>query len=202
MDLRGPTAMLVEKAQAGDRVAFDELWARYASRLEASVRARLGQGLKERVEVGDILQETFLRAFQSVRRFRPQREGSFLAWLRRIAEHVILEEAAGQKKHAQVEADLDLPGRDPTPSQRARQEERFDRLQQALSSLSPDHRKVILLARVEKLPIKEIAVRMNRSADAVTNLLSRALAKLKDGFGDTESLHLPDRTLRQEPEDG
>ena len=47
------------------------------------------------------------------------------------------------------------------------------------------------LARIEGLRIAEIAERMGRSRNAVAHLLSRALAKLKDTFGDTESFHLP-----------
>jgi RNA polymerase sigma factor (sigma-70 family) len=77
-------------------------------------------------------------------------------------------------------------------------EERFARLRAALERLDADHRKVILLARIEKLPSREIAERMQRSPQAVAQLLSRALRKLRENFGRTESLHLPDRTLGRE----
>ena len=72
------------------------------------------------------------------------------------------------------------------------------RLQAAMERLSADHRQVIRLARIEKLPFKEIASRMKRSPGAVKLLLVRALRELKRGFGDTESLHLPDRKLGSE----
>ncbi len=75
-------------------------------------------------------------------------------------------------------------------------EERFERLEKALDGLSRDHREVIHLCRIEGLPFQEAARRMNRSADAVKMLLSRALEELKGKFGDTQSLHLPDRKLR------
>jgi RNA polymerase sigma factor (sigma-70 family) len=70
-------------------------------------------------------------------------------------------------------------------------------LQRALESLSPDHREVILLARVEGLSMKEIAERLHRSPNAVVQLLWRALKKLRDAFGETESLHLPPRRLSE-----
>ncbi len=70
-----------------------------------------------------------------------------------------------------------------------------ERLEKALDSLSPEHKEVILLARVEGLEIKQIATRLNKSVSAVKGLLFRALKGLKDSFGDTESLHLPERTL-------
>jgi RNA polymerase sigma-70 factor (ECF subfamily) len=77
-----------------------------------------------------------------------------------------------------------------------RREERFERLEKALRGLSPDHREVIVLARIEGLQMKEIAERLGRSNSAVKNLLLRALKELKSSFGDTESFHLPDRSLK------
>ena len=44
----------------------------------------------------------------------------------------------------------------------------------------------------------EVAARMNRSENAVRLLLARAAMKLRESFGDTESLHLPDRTFNTE----
>jgi len=79
-----------------------------------------------------------------------------------------------------------------------RRDERFERLQAALDSLSPDHREVITLARLKGLRGEEIAKRMNRSPNAVAQLLSHALKNLKEAFGDTESLHLPLRRLSSE----
>ena len=45
---------------------------------------------------------------------------------------------------------------------------------------------------------QEVAKRMNRSRQAVRQMLWRALLKLKAAFGDTESLHLPQRSLKED----
>ena len=72
----------------------------------------------------------------------------------------------------------------------------MDRLELALEGLSDDHRTVIRLARIEKLPVSEIASRMNRSPSAIRHLLLRGMQKLRESFGpETESLHLPARGL-------
>ena len=55
----------------------------------------------------------------------------------------------------------------------------------------------IRLARLEGLPVKEVARRMHRSEKATSVLLVRAQLKLKTIFGDTESLHLPQRSLEE-----
>ena len=81
-----------------------------------------------------------------------------------------------------------------------RREERFERLEASLEKLSVDHREVILLTRVEGLTFAETAARMGRSPDAVKQLLYRALRELRSTFGETASLHLPDRRLGGERE--
>jgi RNA polymerase sigma factor (sigma-70 family) len=74
--------------------------------------------------------------------------------------------------------------------------DRFDRLEKALEGLSPEHREVILLSRIKGLRVKEIAERMQRSSNAVSLLLARALKKMRSSLGETESLGLPHRTLK------
>ena len=85
-----------------------------------------------------------------------------------------------------------------TPSTVLQRDERFERLQKSMSRLKPDYRKVLFLARVRCLPIKEVAQRMERSPRATSVLLVRALMRLKEAFGETASLSLPDRSLEAE----
>ena len=84
-----------------------------------------------------------------------------------------------------------------------RRNERFDRLQGAIDSLSGDSREVVFLTRIEGLTLKQAAERMGRSHEAVKKLFWRALKQLRKLMTDTESLHLPDRELkREEDNDG
>ncbi|MBI4601533.1 MAG: sigma-70 family RNA polymerase sigma factor [Planctomycetes bacterium] len=160
------------------------------------MRSLVGAGLRGRLAVEDVVQETFARALRSLPRFRWEGEAAFERWLATIAEHVVLEEARAREKDAALELPPDVPGSAASPSKALRREERMGRLEEALAALSPEHREVILLARIERLSTAEIARRMGRSRDAVKQLLSRALKKLKEAFGGTESFHLPDRPLR------
>ena len=192
------TQAVIRRAQQGDRAAFDELAADHRSRIEALVHTRMGAHLKRVSEVDDVVQETFLRAFRSVGNFRWDGDDSLMRWLSGIAEHVLLKLAGRYERDQKISLDRDVSAGGTSPSRAARRDERFDRLRDALSRLSPDHRQVILLARVEGLRIKEVARRMNRSPDATMHLLSRAIRALRGSFGDTESLHLPPRSLRDE----
>jgi RNA polymerase sigma-70 factor (ECF subfamily) len=164
-------------------------------RLEAHIRMRLGPHLRREVSPEDVYQETLARALKSLPQCRADDEESFFRWLRGIAEHVILNLARRQRGDKLVYIDHDAPVAGPTPSKLLRREERFERLREALDALEPDYREVVYLVRIEGLKIKEAAERMNRSPKAVMHLLGRALKKLKETFGDTESLSLPPRRL-------
>ena len=193
-------AQRIEKAGAGDRAAFEELVSAVRPRLEALVRTRLGSQLERFVELDDVVQETLLRAFRSIARYRPEDDDSFLRWLGGISNHVLLEAAKRSRRDVIVPIDAEPEdGSHVSASRVARRKERFERLERALASLSPDHREVILLARVERLPMKEVGLRMGRTPGAVAQLLWRALQSLKESFGSTDSFHLPPLSLR-EPE--
>ena len=154
----------------------------------------MGDRLKAKVEPDDVVQETLSVAFESIEKFTWRGEESFYRWLGSIAEHLIW--SSSQKKAwGEIGLTRDVGARNTSPSKHIRREERFDRLEKALGDLSGDHRRVVILARIEGLKVKEIAARMNRSPDAVKKLLARALLNLKQSFGDTESLHLPDRRI-------
>lgn len=211
-----PTYDLVRKAQEGDPRAFGRLIERYRSRMETLIRLRMGTSLRRKVEPEDIFQETSLSAFRSLQEFRWLDQGSFFRWMAGIAEHVIQNQARyhfetrkrGGEPDAGPRADAGEPQPDPnelpdmggvSPLRNLMREERFDRLQKSLLELSRDHREVIILARVEGLPMAEIARRMHRSVDAASMLLLRALRHLKGVFGTTGSLGLPDRALEPPP---
>ncbi len=189
------TEILVNRAQSGDRDAFDEIVRVYCERLKHHIGCHMGSRLRGKLEIEDILQETFTVAFETINKFQWRGEAAFYRWLGSISEHVIL--TSSQKRAwSQIRLSQDVTAKGHSPSENLRRNERFDRLEEALANLSKDHREVLRLARIEGLKVKEIAVRMKRSPDAIWKLLARATLQLKESFGDTESLHLPDRRFR------
>jgi RNA polymerase sigma-70 factor, ECF subfamily len=194
------TELLVRRAQCGDKAAFDELAAACRPNLAALIRSRLGAQLGRELEVEDILQETMLKALQSIARFSFRGEGSFLRWLGTIAENVMRTAARRKSRRRGVPLGPEVPDRGEPQIKSLRRDERFDRFQRAFDALDHDSRQVIHLARIQGLPIKEVARRLDRTPNATSILLYRALIKLKGIFGDTESLRLPWRSLRGEEE--
>jgi RNA polymerase sigma-70 factor (ECF subfamily) len=91
-----------------------------------------------------------------------------------------------------------IKGSGTSASKMLRRDERLERLKDAVQTLNPDHRKVMFLTRVKGLPVKEVARLMGRSPGAVSMLLLRALDELKHALGPTDSVHLPEDTLKEE----
>jgi RNA polymerase sigma-70 factor (ECF subfamily) len=180
------TAALIGRARAGSGEALDALFGRCAPRLLALIRLRMGPSLRARLESRDILQATLLKSFQQISTLRSAETVALMAWLARIAENEIRDQAdrAGRQRRdvereapvneevAAIAADL------PSALTRVILDERAARLEEALESLSADHREVILLRKFEELSFAEIASRMGRSEDACRMLLARAMTAL------------------------
>jgi len=181
---------LIERFREGDETAFSQLFAKYRPRLGVLIRYKLGAALRERVEVDDILQEVFLAASKDIGSFTYRSAGSFMSWLSRIADHVIVDEARSQARQKRRAAEVvrfrsagNPGGPEPvdskTPSRIVIQKEVTEKLLGQLDALAPDYRDVILMAKVEGLSSTEIAERMGRSREAVAVLLHRALQRLR-----------------------
>ena len=191
------TFQLVGRAQRGDRSAFEELLTRSRERVRTIIEVRMGRSLRQKVDPEDLLQETTARALESIGKFQWQGKESFRRWLQGIAENVVRESAKKFRRELALDVAPELASDEASPSTLLRRSERFERLEQALEGLTEDQKRVILLARIEGVRVDEIARRMNRTTNAVRTLLFRAMQKLKDSFGDTESLHLPAKPLEE-----
>lgn len=198
MERQDSSRFLVGKAQDGDRSAFDEIAERYRPRILALLRARLGEHLGTRVDVEDLLQEIFLRAFSSFRQFEWFEDESLFRWLATIARNLVLEVARREKREMLLPSDHDFAAEDVSAWRTLARKERFLRLRDAINSLDPAHRQVILLARIQRLPIREVADRIGRTPRATTQLLLRASRQLREKFGNTESLGLGSQSLLDE----
>jgi RNA polymerase sigma-70 factor (ECF subfamily) len=189
------TADLAARARAGDAAARDELARRHEGRIRLYVRGRLGRGLASRLDVDDLVQETYLRAFRDLDAFQPAGEGSFYRWLTALARHAVVDAARAlrrRKRSAPVES-LDL-GEWSSLGPRAREiaaktfgpatgaalAEAQRRMEEALLTLSPAHRRVLTLRQFEGRAAREVAGLLGSTEQAVHALYRRALAAWAD----------------------
>jgi len=179
------TALLLA-ARAGSAEALDRLYQRVAGRLLAVIRIRMGRDLRSRMESRDILQATFLKSFERLGQFAGGDGATLMAWLARIAENEIRDQADFQhRQRRDIAASIPLDDAHELVATRVRSAfsqvvigEEAARLEAALESLDADHREVIVLRKLEELSFKEIAARMGRTEDACRMLLARAMVAL------------------------
>ena len=193
-----PMTDRLQAARGGDDVALGALIESHRDRLEEFVRSRVRAHYRSQIDLRDLVNEVVAIAVRSIATCRAQDEDAFFGWLVGIAKNVVLREIERLERRQTLQI-LDPPDSGtPSPSKDLRRVERFDRLRSALEGLSAEHREVILLVRIEGLPIREVADRMNRSEAAARKLLWRALKELRKQFGETESISLPQRSLLAE----
>jgi len=184
---RSETTALLRRAREGSDDALNRLLEHCAGPLLRFIRLRLGPSLRSRVESGDILNASLLKAFQGIDRFARADGRSLAAWLARIADNEIRDQAdfhrrirrdRGRDVRLESEDESRLIARLRTQTERLALREQLDRLELALESLEADQREVILLRRFEERSFAEIGKRMDRSPDACRMLLARGMAAL------------------------
>src|SRR5688500_14067728 len=161
------SAQLLEQAKAGSPEALNRLYERVAGRLLGYIRLRLGRDLRARLESRDILQATLIKSLQHLGDLRGHETRSLMAWLARIADHEIRDCADYHHRHRRdaarelpLDDDAPLPAVTRSALSRVILDEEARRLEDALESLAPEHREVILLRKFEELSFPEIARRM------------------------------------------
>src|SRR5687767_6103783 len=176
---------LLARAKQGSDAALGLLYERCAGRLLAFIRLRLGRDLRTRLESRDILQASLLKSLEHLDDLKGTETRSLMAWLARIAEHEIRDRADFYQRERR-DAAREMPLEDDAPIKaltrsalsRVILDEEAQRLENALESLSPPHREVVLLRKFEELSFGEIGARLGKSEDAARMLLARAMTAL------------------------
>jgi RNA polymerase sigma-70 factor (ECF subfamily) len=179
---------LVRSAQAGDRLAFEELVRRYDREV-----LRLALNLVHRSEdARDIYQEGFLRVYRNLHRFRF--ECSFYTWLYRIVTNVALDHlrrrTSRREDQAPVPEEADGGTRDffdrqpehraaANPEKRLLGQELGQHIAAALKRLSPRERMVFEMKHYQGLKLRAIGDLLGTSEETVKNSLFRATRKLR-----------------------
>jgi RNA polymerase sigma-70 factor, ECF subfamily len=178
--------LLIERCRAGDIAAFEPLVEKYQQRVW-----RLAfQVLRDREEAWDCAQDTFVRAFQSLASFRGQ--SAFYTWLFRIAMNGATDRLRARGAQARAFGNQPVPPEewertapDPgaRPDQAAMGAERRLRIRQALDTLPPNARTIIMLSDVEGLSYREIASVLNCPIGTVMSRLHNARKRLRSALG-------------------
>jgi RNA polymerase sigma-70 factor (ECF subfamily) len=178
-------AAVVAQARTGDAKAFNELLQRYERKI-----FRLALHITQnREDAEDVLQETFLKAYQHLDQFQGQ--SKFYTWIVRIAVNQALMKLRKRKSDRSVSLDdtidtgedtvaREIAAWDENPEQQYGREELNQILTSAVDGLTPIYRAVFVLRDVDGLSTEETAEALELSVPAVKSRLLRARLQLRD----------------------
>ncbi len=154
-----------------DPAAFGALYRRYAQKIYNYFWYRVGH---DRDVAEDLTQETFVRAFEHLRRYRQRSGTSYYAYLVRIAHNLLV-------NYYRTPRPIPLEAVGPVPVEIWEEIERKDlaeKLWRAIQQLPARERDILLMHYHMHFPVKKIARLIARSENAVKLALSRARKKL------------------------
>jgi RNA polymerase sigma-70 factor (ECF subfamily) len=178
-------AAVVAQARTGDATAFNELLRRYERKI-----FRLALHITQnREDAEDVLQETFLKAYEHLDQFQGQ--SKFYTWIVRIAVNQALMKLRKRKSDRSVSLDetidtgedtvaREIAAWDENPEQQYGREELNQILTSAVDGLTPIYRAVFVLRDVDGLSTEETAEALDLSVPAVKSRLLRARLQLRD----------------------
>jgi|SoiMethySBSTD1v2_1073268.scaffolds.fasta_scaffold407532_2 RNA polymerase sigma-70 factor (ECF subfamily) len=182
------TSRLVRAARAGDRSRFADLYSRIAPSVFAWAALRVPKSLRSRLDPEDIVQETWVRAFERFDAF-DQALGSFRAWTFGIAGHVLLKALRALRDapaSARAIDPLDVPDEATSISRRVGRDEMVRGVIGLLERLEADERRIVIERGLEERPFAEIAALHGIEEAAARKRWQRARERLAglvpDGF--------------------
>jgi RNA polymerase sigma-70 factor, ECF subfamily len=173
----------VERAQAGDRTALEELYLIHFDRIYSYLHMTVGN----RHDAEDLTTQTFLRMLESIGKFRFQ-SAPFSAWLFRIAHNLSMDHFRANRRWQPEE---DVP--EPIGSEeRSAEDEAFHAIGrksmlELIDSLSHEQQQVLTLKFVFNFSNGEAATILDKTEGAVKSLQHRALVSLQKQLHGSES---------------
>ncbi len=170
--------LLVERVQRGDKSAFDALVLKYQHRIIKLV----GRYVYDASEAQDVAQESFIKAYRALPRFRG--DSAFYTWLYRIAINTAKNHLVSQSRRP-VDQQLDL--QDPeqydmharlknvdTPERLLLTDEIQATVERAIEALPEELRTAIVLRELDGMSYEEIAEAMDCPVGTVRSRIFRA----------------------------
>jgi len=174
------TLALVTRAREGDRSALELIAARYLDVLTRFAHGRLPPHARGLSDTCDIVQVAITRTLERLDAFDPSFPGALLAYMRRAVLNQIRDEIRRSLRRPPVEALRDdLPDRGVDPLENAVQRDLIERYEAALSQLTLEQQKAIILRLEMNLDYAEIARALGRpTPDAARTFIGRAVEQL------------------------
>ena len=187
----------IAQAKKGDADAFAFLVETY----ETSVYRLALRMCGNAHDAEEVAQEAFVAAWKGLPAFRG--ESKFSSWLYQLTTNAAIDFLRREKRHraAVPIEDEPEPATPDTPQQAVEEGEMRQALQQALDSLTPEHRQIFLLRQMRQLSYEEIGRLLGLEAGTVKSRLSRAKKQLREILTQKGNLFAPPSVLKNGEEE-
>ena len=171
-------AAAVAKAKGGDHEAFRLLVERHSRSVY-----RLAHRMTGRPEdAEDVVQETFVRAYRQLARFEAR--SNFATWLYRIGFNCAIDYMRARPHREAAETDETLERLSPAGAGPSMDDQVFageigERVQKALTGLSPQERAAFLMRHYHGYSIEEICQALDLKSNAAKHSIFRAVKKMR-----------------------
>ena len=171
--------ILVERAQAGDRHAFDQLVSKYQRKLGRL----LSRFIRDSAEIEDVTQEAFIKAYRALPSFRG--DSAFYTWLYRIGINTAKNYLVAQGRRAPTSTQFDSEEAETfesadqlrdinTPESLLMSKQIGETVNSAIDALPEELRRAIVLREIDGLSYEEIAEMMDCPIGTVRSRIFRA----------------------------
>lgn len=186
-----------------DAGAFAELFTEHRDRLKQMLHYRMDPRLRQRTDLSDVLQESYIDAFQRIEHFERKPGLSFYVWLRQITMQRLIDfhrqHLLAEKRNLRNEVHLNardfgaatsaaiakqLVDQMITASQVAIRDEMVEQMEATLEQLDEIDREILALRHFEELRNGEVAEVLGISEAAASNRYMRALTRLRKALED------------------
>jgi len=172
--MRPRTATDKNNAREKDEHWFADVYDNYAERIYQFIYYKT----YHRETAEDLTSHTFLKAFENISRFDPEK-GSMSAWLYQIARNLVIDHYRSKKSTVSVHDIWDLAGPDDVEVD-VENKVRLEQIHTVIKKLPPEQREIIIMRVWQELPYKEIALILGKSEASLKMMYSRTIARLKE----------------------
>lgn len=179
-----PTVELIVKAKAGDTAALEAILQRSIPPVRRWAHGRLPQNLRGHLDTEDLVMDAVAGAIQRLEYFHPQHVGAMQAYLRKSIVNAIRDRVRHVTRRPGLDALPDeIPSSELTPLEVAIGRETYEHYRDAMMTLRPTDRELVVARLEVQWSAHEVAERFGyRSDDAARVAVSRAIRRLREAL--------------------
>ena len=180
-----------------------ESFDKFRSYLRLLANMQIDKRVRSKVDASDIVQQTMLQAHKARQQFRGENDAQRAAWLRQIlvrnlhhATRDMTRDKRDVRREQSMQAAIDqssmrlerlLSNDESTPSVKVQRGEGLLQMAAAIESLPEAQREALILHYLEQKSLTEIAEQLGKTRGSIAGLVRRALAALREQFGEEAS---------------